>query len=203
MPEDSPGRKWKQRPHGWAEVRTSSAQGVFSPLHKGPAWPRICVVSRPAQALTPEGDLLWPPSTPGPGGGGAPGWGSGDSSADHTLQLSGASDLGLPGPLRSLPASLGLTVFCSSASQAVLTSPPGGGGVLLELSQVGLPPTSVSSHHPPALCSQSSPLPPAGQLRPGAGTRVYQLEWRPLVARATNTSTGPWAPPTLKSPIPR
>ena len=128
MPEDSPGRKWKQRPHGWAEVRTSSAQGVFSPLHKGPAWPRICVVSRPAQALTPEGDLLWPPSTPGPGGGGAPGWGSGDSSADHTLQLSGASDLGLPGPLRSLPASLGLTVFCSSASQAVLTSPPGGGG---------------------------------------------------------------------------
>lgn len=160
----------------WVGGGENAAQlrGVFSPLHKGPARPPICVVSQPAQALTPEGHpSVAPHNCPALAGAGALlCWGSHNSSAHPTLQLSQASDLGLPGPLRSLLTSLGLTIFCSSASQSVLTSPrgcppgapppPGG------------PPTHLGPLEPPT-CSlhpgcRSSDLPPAGQLGPGSGT---------------------------------
>lgn len=62
-PERRPGRKWRQRPHGWVEVRSQLSSGVFShPSTKArPGRPSVWSASRPRLCLR-KVTLLWPPT---------------------------------------------------------------------------------------------------------------------------------------------
>lgn len=157
-------------------------RGVFSPLHKGPAWPPICVVSQPTQALTPEGHPpVAPPTIPQH-------WGRGCSFAGARVTVEQTTPCSCPGPLpwASLrapekPPDLSgpdhfLLVCLPTRSKPAHGGGPPRGGPSTRLSPLALP---------PALCTLASPWTShqQGQLGP-AGTRVCQLEGCPLVARA-------------------
>ena len=115
---------------------------------------------------------------PGTGGGFSPAGAHVTALQTTPCSCPGASDLGLPGPLRGLLTFLGLTIFCSSASQSALSSP--------QVASSRSSPRWAShparaprtTHRLSAQVCQSSDLPAAG----AAGTRLWDKDGPARVA---------------------
>lgn len=182
MTEDSPGRKWTQGPHGWAEVRTQpEAQqlgGVVSLPPQRP-WPAARPCGQPVGPGSESGrsPLCHPP---GPSAGG------GALLCRTCVTVPRATSGSLPGPPRAPekpPELLGLTISCPSASPAHEPDhgrgPP---GPRPPPPRVGLAPTSVeaTAQRGGSTDAGSADLPPAGRSHQGAGTRAYRQGGAPL-----------------------
>lgn len=173
--------------------------GVFSPLHKGPAWPPICVVSQPAHALTPEGHPpVAPPTIPQH-------WGRGCSFAGARVTVVQTTPCSCPGPLpwASLrapekPPDLSgpdhfLLVCLPTRSKPAHGGGPPRGGPSTRLSPLA---------PPPALCPgrQSLDLPPARAVGTQCRDKGLPARGVPPCGKSRNTSTATSAASALKFP---